>query len=600
MIEDRPKQEKNIVYEFTEIPTKPPEISHIQSAQKLSDEVSRKLEFMANATKDYMSFINRSYRYEAANKTHRERFAALDIEVIGKSVEEIWGKKIFQNTIKRFLDKCFAGNQVHYETWTKFPVGGWGYYDVTFYPYYNDEGEITHAVVVSHDITERQRAQEALRESEERYRLLFSHATDGISVVDQTSERILAVNEAWKNMYGYSEEDIKNISSWDIAAEPDEIEASMKDAFKKGSGYVAKRFHRKKDGTVFPVEISGARFKLGEQKNLIVIARDITERERAERELKKAHDELECRVQIRTAELRKANKALEQKILEIQLAEKALKESEERFRTLVETMNEGLGVLDEKAIFTYVNVSLCKMMGRQREEFLGRKITDFLDETNRKILKSYADNIKRGDVISCELEWIHADGRKIITTVSPRPIYDHGEKIQGSFALITDISKRKQAEEAVRQQKTALEFKTSELLEANTALKVLLRRREEDKKELEENLLAQVKNLLLPHLQRLETGGLPEEHQKVVELIQSRLNQIISPFARNISSSYYGLTPKEIQVASLIRDGWTSKEIAEYLNLSVSTVNFHRNKIRSRLGITNKKSNLSIYLNNNL
>ena len=317
---------KRIMYEFEEILTQPTKVAQTP----LSEELSRKLEFMANATKDFMSFINRDYRYEAANKTHRDNFAVIGIEVIGKSVEEIWGRKAFQKIIKRFLDKCFAGKQVHYETWTKFPGKGWGYYDVTFYPYYNEQAEITHAVVVSHDITERQRAQEALRESEERYRLLFSNALDGISIVDQVSESILAVNEAWTNMYGYSEEDVKNISSWDIAVEPKETEFSIKDAFKKSHGYVAKRLHRKKDGTVFPVEISGARFKVGDQKNLIVIARDITEREQAEKELKKAHDELESRVQMRTAELQEVNRQLELKIKEHQMALMALRESEER------------------------------------------------------------------------------------------------------------------------------------------------------------------------------------------------------------------------------------------------------------------------------
>ena len=222
---------------------------------------------------------------------------------------------------------------------------------------------------------------------------------------------------------------------------------------------------------------------------------------------------------------------------------------------------------------------------------------DFLDNANRKILRSYNEDIKRGNVISCELEWIRADGKKIITMVSPRPIYDSEQHMKGGFALITDITQRKHAEQEVHQQKTVLEFKTNELEEANTALKVLLHRIEEDKEELEEKVLSQVKNLLLPHLQYLDKASLSSEQQKVVELVQSSLNQIISPFSHKLTSRYYGLSPKEIQVASLIKEGWSSKEIAEHLNVSTGTISFHRNKIRRKLGIINKKTNLIHYLN---
>ena len=169
-------------------------------------------------------------------------------------------------------------------------------------------------------------------------------------------------------------------------------------------------------------------------------------------------------------------------------------------------MNEGLVVLDEKGAFSYVNNSLCRMLGRKREDLLGRTLHDFLDNANRKILRSYNEDIKRGNVISCELEWIRADGKKIITMVSPRPIYDSEQHMKGGFALITDITQRKHAEQEVHQQKTVLEFKTNELEEANTALKVLLHRIEEDKEELEEKVLSQVKNLLLPHLRPLHNS----------------------------------------------------------------------------------------------
>ncbi|MBU4573507.1 MAG: helix-turn-helix transcriptional regulator, partial [Desulfarculus sp.] len=117
---------------------------------------------------------------------------------------------------------------------------------------------------------------------------------------------------------------------------------------------------------------------------------------------------------------------------------------------------------------------------------------------------------------------------------------------------------------------------------------------EEDKSELQENVVYQVKSLLSPHLQDLKINGrLSEENTKLVDLIQTRLDQIISPFAKKISGGYYKLSAREVQIASLITEGWSSKEIAEHLNISVGTVNFHRNKIRKKLSITNEKVSLS-------
>lgn len=162
--------------------------------------------------------------------------------------------------------------------------------------------------------------------------------------------------------------------------------------------------------------------------------------------------------------------------------------------------------------------------------------------------------------------------------------------------LLGQIKERKKAERALRQRKATMESQSIDLKEVNSALKVLLRHKEQDKRELEEQVMENVKELVLPHLQALQNTRLDSKQTAYLGIIESNLKTIISEFAQKLSSKYLGFTSKEIQVADLIRKGKTSKEIAELLNVSVSAIEFHRNNIRTKFGLKNKKVNLRSYL----
>ncbi|MGC8491152.1 MAG: PAS domain S-box protein [Syntrophobacteraceae bacterium] len=141
-----------------------------------------------------------------------------------------------------------------------------------------------------------------------------------------------------------------------------------------------------------------------------------------------------------------------------------------------------------------------------------------------------------------------------------------------------------------------IEEHRKELQESNTALKVLLRQREEDRKELQESFLQNVEHLIEPYMEKLKKTHLVDEQKEIVELLESHLQEITSPFARKISEPLLGLTPTEIRVADLIRKGKGSKEIAELLGISEYAVVFHRQGIRRKLGLSGKKLNLQAHL----
>lgn len=113
---------------------------------------------------------------------------------------------------------------------------------------------------------------------------------------------------------------------------------------------------------------------------------------------------------------------------------------------------------------------------------------------------------------------------------------------------------------------------------------------------MEDKVLANMRHLVLPYLGKLKSGRLGEKERSCIRVLESNLMSIISPFSQRLSSKLLNLTPKELQVAGLIKEGRTSKEIAELLDVAPSTVALYRNRIRKKLTVTGKKVNLRTYL----
>jgi len=159
-----------------------------------------------------------------------------------------------------------------------------------------------------------------------------------------------------------------------------------------------------------------------------------------------------------------------------------------------------------------------------------------------------------------------------------------------------EITALKLSEEALRKSEEQLKQQKVELEESNIALKVLLKQREGDKFELEQKVITNVKQMVLPYLEKLKLVNLKPKDKTVVDIIDSHLNDIISPMMQKLANASIILTPQEIQVASLVKDGKASKEIAGILNVSETTVHFHRKNLRRKFGLSNSQTNLRSYL----
>lgn len=159
-----------------------------------------------------------------------------------------------------------------------------------------------------------------------------------------------------------------------------------------------------------------------------------------------------------------------------------------------------------------------------------------------------------------------------------------------------EITALKMTEEALRRSRQEIAEREESLEETNIALKVLLKQREADKADLERKVLANVKALVFPYLEKLRTARLKPRERTLVEIVETHLKDIISPFLQQMANADLVLTPQEMQVAALIRDGRSSKEIASILIVSEATVNFHRKNLREKFGLKNRRVNLRAYL----
>jgi PAS domain S-box-containing protein len=163
-------------------------------------------------------------------------------------------------------------------------------------------------------------------------------------------------------------------------------------------------------------------------------------------------------------------------------------------------------------------------------------------------------------------------------------------------ALREEIEQRRLAEAALQEKTAELEARSASLAEANTALRVLLDRRAADRRELEEKVLCNIDELIRPNLAKLAATPLGRKEAVLLEVIDANLRDIASPLARRMSLELARLSVGETQVANLIRQGRTTKEIAALLGLAPSTIDAYRNSIRRKLGLRHQGINLKSYL----
>lgn len=281
---------------------------------------------------------------------------------------------------------------------------------------------------------------------------------------------------------------------------------------------------------------------------------------------------------------------------------RSAREGEAKFRAFFENAIDVLVYVEEDGRMTDINDAVRDVFGFAPEELIGRSYFDLAvlaPATMRRMKAALRRRPKRGAPPRVEFEAFRKDGTPIFVEVTFKAL----RRARGGryfVSIVRDITARKKLERQLRDHRQHLEElvqeRTATLEDTNAALKVLLKRREDDKAELEEKITHNVRELILPHVERLKAANLTHRQQNTIDMIEANLNEVISPFSHKLTSRYFNLTPAELQVANYIKHGRSTKAIAELLGVSANTVRFHRANIRGKLGLNKAKSNLRSYL----
>jgi PAS domain S-box-containing protein len=280
----------------------------------------------------------------------------------------------------------------------------------------------------------------------------------------------------------------------------------------------------------------------------------------------------------------------------------------------------GLFTTDTRLRVTHWNGWMEERSGRSPVEVMGRPILSiYPDLNNRKMAHYFQEALDGRHAVISEALHGHlvpmtsgqnADAREPMAQsgrISPLAskkgivgvivyIVDVSERIQREKELLDELRGRREAVAALKKREQELLKKSKRLQELNTALNVMLEKRDEDRVQMEEKVLLNTRQLIEPLLKNLEDSGLEKHQSDFVDVLRTLLSEIISPFSQTLSTRFLNLTPSEIRVANLIKEGRTTKEVANLLNASPRAIAFHRQNLRKKLGLTDRRANLATYL----
>ena len=293
------------------------------------------------------------------------------------------------------------------------------------------------------NISERKQAEESLQDSEARFRAFLELASEAI-IVTNTTGKIVVFNAKAEDLFGYDHTEVLGRTVEFLMPERyHQSHVAHRAAYrvkptKRSMGKTQNLFARRKDGTEFPIEAGLSFMQTKDGTFVMTFLTDITERKRAEEEIKRLNESLERRAF----------------------------ESETRYQQIVELAEEGIWVVDSEAKTTYVNQAMARMLGCSETEMLARPIYDFIYEADYQTAQSNLEARKQGTGEKHEFKLKAKDGKAVWTYMSTSPVLDENGKMLWSCSLVYDITERKQAEEQLRQSSERISLANAELARA--------------------------------------------------------------------------------------------------------------------------------------
>ena len=563
----------------------------IRTKDTSSESESRLRDFINN-TNDWVWEVDDSFRYIYSNQR--------GFDLLGYTTEELIGKTIFDFILsgERERDKeKFFGFAHRKETFYQVEIAvlckdmRQMIHECTGVPVLDLNGRLLGYRGINRDITEEKRARQELAASEARYHALVEIQLEAVCrwLPDTT---LTFANEGYCKICGRERADLVG-HKW-IEIVPEKSRSMI-------LRYVESSIDQPK-ATIYEHELIGVNGRIIQLHWNICPIMDEKER---------------------LSEFQSVGRD----ITEQKQVEQDLRESEQRFRDLAEKAPVGVYLLED-GVTRYVNQRFADMHGYMVNELIGRSGVRHLvhPEDWEKVEKHNVErlSVKPGLLAPFTFRGITKTGETIyIETYNCLTIHQGRPAVIGTGVDVTEQKKteeklieyRDHLEELVRERtlqlnetneelqrdvarrkevERTLEINSTSLQEVNIALKVLLKQRENDRKELEEKVYSNVKELTFRYIHMLKETNLDMNQVMLIDILESNLNNIISPFSKRLSS--FNFTPKEMEVIPLIKEGKTTKQIAQLLNVCMDAVSRHRYHIRKKLDLNKEKTNLRSYL----
>jgi PAS domain S-box-containing protein len=400
-----------------------------------------------------------------------------------------------------------------------------------------------------------------LQEKENKLNRLSDAVFEGFAVHE--NGKILTASQTYAAIFGYDAEELIGMDARDLAAPEsrDVVARNIQDGIEKPYNVVFVR----KDGTTISGEVQGAPISYE--------GRD------ARLKLFRAANENDWEVDT-------------------------LSDSKEILHTLLNATSDLVVMTDPGGTVITINAKAAEQYGKTPADLIGLKIYGFMPPKLAELRAAKVHDVLRTRQPAHYSE--RREDRYYDTKIFPILSAEGNVRRLAVFArdITEHVRSRKELREARDELEISIERRTKELRqktenleEINTALKVLLKQRDDDKTELEEKVISNVKELVLPYIEKMKKQK-PEsgKFNAYLEVLEANLKSIISPFSHKLSSKFYNLTSTEIAVARLVMQGKSTKKIAELVGSSHKTIETHRLNIRKKLGITNQKVNLRTYL----
>jgi PAS domain S-box-containing protein len=482
--------------------------------------------------RDGLVVANEAGQFSYVNKRVCEALGYSNHELIGHPVVDFIAKDNLRKFRKQVAMRK-GGRASSYEMTFIKKDGSDLYAIVAARPIRNSKDRYRGAFAVVTDITDRKLVENALRESEERFRKLSEVAEEGIAIHDKGV--IIDANEALARMFGYELPEMmgQHARKFTTPESLKKILANIKANYDKPYEVVGVR----KDGSAFDIQLVGKPHEYQGKALRVVTFRDVTELKRTEESLRKR---------------------------------------EALFRATIESLPFDFFAIDESGHYILQNTVCRENWGN----IIGRRPEDIA--VSDEVRNLWLDNNRRafsGETVEEEVQYpIRGKKRFLYNIISP--IRDKGQ-IRGILGMNIDITDLKQAEEALR--------------DKNIALSQLMGQIEEEKKNIKLQIAGNLESMVIPALKRLRERC-TETQQKNIDHIEDNLRTIAVPFIDDLREKSTRLTPRELEICAMIKTGMQSKEISKQLNVSVLTIHKHREIIRKKLELRNKKVNLNTYL----